>query len=299
MKKGYLFVLLTALVSGVSIFLNKFAVSGIDPYIFTFSKNLLVALFLLAMVFMFREFKALKKLTGTQWAKLAAIGLVGGSVPFLLFFKGLSMAPSVTASLLHKSMFLFVAVAAVFFLKERLSKGFFIAAILLFAGNLLLLGKAVMGFGLPELLILVAVLFWSAETIISKHVLEELSSNVVAFGRMFFGVIFIFAFLAFNGGIGNIASFTLPQLGWILFTSVLLLAYVSSWYAGLKLVSATGASCVLVLGSAITTLLSLVFAGPVGLAEVAGAALITSGVLVWLGYSYLASKVNLLLPSKN
>ena len=298
MKKGYLFVLLTALVSGVSIFLNKFAVSGIDPYVFTFSKNLLVALFLLAVLLMFKEFKALKKLTGTQWAKLAAIGLVGGSVPFLLFFKGLSMAPSVTASLLHKSMFLFVAVAAVFFLREKLSKGFFIAAVLLFAGNLLLLGKAAMGFGVPELLILAAVIFWSAETIISKHVLKELSSNVVAFGRMFFGVLFILAFLTATGSVGKIISFTAPQLGWIAFTSVLLFAYVTSWYAGLKRVSATGASCVLVLGSAVTTLLSFFYSGSVAMTELVGAALISSGVLVMLGYSYIASKFKLILASK-
>jgi drug/metabolite transporter (DMT)-like permease len=299
MKKGYLLVLLTALVSGISIFLNKFGVNGINPYIFTWSKNILVALFLLCTLILFKEFRNFKELTARQWGKLVAIGFFGGSVPFLLFFKGLSMAPSATASLLHKSMFIFVAFAAVFFLKEKLNKGFLIAAILLFLGNLLLLGRTGFGFGIPELLIMSAVILWSAETIISKHVLQELSSRIVAFGRMFFGVLFILVFLATTGNMTHLAALTVPQIGWIVFTAVLLFLYVTSWYAGLKLIPASRAVCVLLLGSAVTTILSFIYAGSVTVAGLAGVALILSGVLIIIGYSYLASKIRILLPSKN
>jgi drug/metabolite transporter (DMT)-like permease len=299
MKRGYLFVLLTALVSGISIFLNKFGVKGINPYIFTWSKNVLVALFLLSALILLKEFRNLKELTSKQWGKLVAIGFFGGSIPFLLFFKGLSMAPSATASLLHKSMFVFVAFAAVFFLKEKLNKGFLAAAILLFLGDLLILGKTAFGFGIPELFIMLAVLFWSAETIISKHALKELSSRIVAFGRMFFGVLFILVFLAATGNMTHLAALTFPQIGWIVFTSVLLFAYVTSWYAGLKLIPASRAVCVLLLGSAITTVLSFIHAGSVTITGIAGVALILSGVLIIIGYSYLVSKFRLLLPSKN
>jgi drug/metabolite transporter (DMT)-like permease len=298
MKKGYLFVLLTALVSGVAIFLNKFAVGGINPYIFTWSKNLIVALFLISTVILFKEFKTLKTLTAKQWGKLVAIGLLGGSIPFLLFFKGLSMAPSASASLLHKSMFLFIAVLAVFFLKEKLNKGFIAAAILLFIGNFLLLKNTSFAFGIPEFLIIGAVLFWSAETIVSKHALKEMSSRIVAFGRMFFGVLFILAFLVFTGNTSHITALTTPQLGWILFTSVLLFAYVTSWYAGLKLIPASRAACVLLLGSAITTLLSFIYAGSVTIAGLGGVAFILSGVILIIGYSYVTSKFKFLLPSR-
>jgi drug/metabolite transporter (DMT)-like permease len=299
MKRGYLFVLLTALVSGVSIFLNKFGVKGIDPYIFTWSKNILVALFLVSAIFLFREFKDLKQLTKKQWGKLVAIGLFGGSVPFLLFFKGLSMAPSASASLLHKSMFIFVAIAAVFFLKEKLNKGFIIAAVLLFIGNLVLLNTTAFAFGLPEFLILTSVLFWSTETIISKHTLKEISSRIVAFGRMFFGVLFILIFLVATGGMAPLAALTLPQVGWIIFTAILLFAYVTTWYAGLKLIPASRAACVLLLGSAITTLLSFIQSGSVTVAGLAGTALILSGVILIIGYSYIVSKIRILIPSKN
>jgi drug/metabolite transporter (DMT)-like permease len=112
-------------------------------------------------------------------------------------------------------------------------------------------------------------------------------------------VLFILVFLIATGSINSIASLTVSQLGWIIFTSVLLFAYVTSWYAGLKLVPASRAACVLVLGSAVTTLLSFFYSGSVTLSEIVGAALISSGVLVMLGYSYIASKLRLIFPSRN
>jgi uncharacterized membrane protein len=67
MKRGYLFVLMTALVSGVAIFLNKFGVKGINPYVFTFSKNVLVVLFLFSALLFFKEFKVIKNLSKSQY----------------------------------------------------------------------------------------------------------------------------------------------------------------------------------------------------------------------------------------
>lgn len=49
-NKGYFLVLGTAFISGFSIFINKFGVSVINPYIFTFLKNAVVALILCAII---------------------------------------------------------------------------------------------------------------------------------------------------------------------------------------------------------------------------------------------------------
>ena len=43
-NKGFLLVLATAFISGLSIFINKFGVSVINPYIFTGLKNIIIAL---------------------------------------------------------------------------------------------------------------------------------------------------------------------------------------------------------------------------------------------------------------
>ena len=68
---------------------------------------------------------------------MTVIGVIGGSVPFILFFSGLAMASAPTAAFIHKTLFVWVVVLAVPFLGERL--GWFpIAALgVLLAGQFL------------------------------------------------------------------------------------------------------------------------------------------------------------------
>ncbi|MBW2970452.1 DMT family transporter [Candidatus Woesearchaeota archaeon] len=277
MKRGFYLVLATALVSGVSIFLNKFAVQGLDPYFFSFSKNVLVAVFLFSMLLLMREWADLKSLRFKQWLQLLIIGLVGGSVPFLLFFKGLQLTSAASASFVHKSMFVFVAVLAAVFLKERISLKFLAGAVLLFVGNLLLVNFA-WGFDFGALLVLGATVLWAVENTLSKYVLRELSSRVVAFGRMFFGSLFILIFLFATGGVSQV-SMSLAHLKWVLFTSILLLLYAATWYEGLRSINVSTATCILLLGSVVTSLLQL-FGGVVpSFAQAAGMVLLVVGVL--------------------
>ncbi|MAG78248.1 hypothetical protein CL616_02680 [archaeon] len=285
-KRGIVLVLLTAIISGFSIFLNKFGVSGINPYIFTFAKNILVATFILSIVLLTTQFKQIKKLTKKQWLNLSLIGLLGGSIPFLLFFKGLQLTSGASGAFIHKTMFIFVAILALTFLKEKLNKTIFIAAILLLFGNFLLLKLNTFSFTTGEILILTATLFWAAEFTLSKHLLKKVSANIVAFGRMFFGSLFILVFLASTSQIQLIQSITLNQFSWILTTSVFLLFYVLTWYNGLKHVKVTTATSILLLGSPITTLLSIVFLGStVTILQLVGLISISTGIFLIVYFS--------------
>ncbi|MCB9359617.1 DMT family transporter [Candidatus Woesearchaeota archaeon] len=279
-NKGVLLVLLTAIVSGVSIFLNRFGVSGMDSTIFTFSKNILVALFLAGVMLAFNQWDNIKKLTSKQWWSLVLVGLVGGSIPFVLFFAGLKMTTGAAGSFVHKLMFIFVAILAFMFLKEKMSWKMIVPALLLVIGNyyMLNLSGLEMSFGLG--LVLIATLFWAVENVISKRLLREMEGNVVAFGRMFFGSIFIFAYILFSGKVSVFSSLGMGELGWIAITSLLLLAYVMTWYNGLKSVSVSTATCILLLGSPITTLLSLFFSGAsVTLLQASGLIMVVLGVI--------------------
>ena len=186
-KKGLWLVIGTAIISGVSIFINKFGVQGIDSSLFTGAKNLMVAVFLFSIIILAKDFKKLKQLKGKEWAKLSLIGLLGGSIPFLLFFKGLQLTTASQGSFIQKTMFVWVGILALIFMKEKLDKGIAIGAVLLLAGSFLLLQMNHFTFGTGDLLILGATLLWSIETIISKQALKTIDSKVVAFGRMFFG----------------------------------------------------------------------------------------------------------------
>ena len=278
-KYGVLLVFLTAIISGVSIFINKYSVSKIEPYTFTFLKNVLVAIFLLSLVLFTKELKA-ANLKKKQIYQLILIGLIGGSIPFLLFFKGLSMTSASVGGFIHKTLFIFASFFALIFLKEKIPKKMLIIALILIIGNFLLLNLKSFSFGIGEFLILIATVMWGLENVISKHVLKQLSGNLVALGRMFFGSLFILLFLIFTNKINIISSLTYNDVIWILLTSVLLLFFVITYYNGLKYIKVSVATSILLLGSPITTLLSYLFSNyNISINELFGMVLILVGII--------------------
>jgi len=289
-KKGLIFAFFTALVSGFSIFVNKFGLKESDPFVFTGMKNIAVVVFLISAIILLGEIGELRRLSAKQWGKLTLIGLFGGSIPFLLFFKGLSMTSAATGSFIHKTMFVFVTMGAVIFLKERAEKPFIIGAVLLLAGNALLLKLSSFSLNTGDLLILIATLLWSVENIISKHALKEISSRVVAFGRMAIGFLFILLFWAFTGRIETALSLTMPQLSWILLTSAFLFLYVISWYYALQKLKASVATSILLLGSPITTLLSMAFLGAdVTIGQAFGMLMIVAGIVMAVWFTQISN----------
>ena len=291
-KKGLGFVLGTAIISGVSIFINKFGVQGIDSSLFTGAKNVVVAIFLFSLILLAKDFKKLKELKLKDYAKLFLIGLLGGSIPFLLFFKGLQMTTASQGAFVHKTMFVWVAVLALVFLKEKLDKGIIIGAVLLLLGNFFLLKMNGFVFTTGDLLILAATLLWSTETIISKQALNTIDSKVVAFGRMFFGSLIILVFLIITNKISLISTLTGTHWLWILVTSLFLFGYVFTWYSGLKTIKASVATSVLLLGSVITTTLNHLFAGAVIVpAQIIGITLLVLGMVSVIWFSVIVKKV--------
>lgn len=285
-RTGFMLVLLTAIVSGVSIFANSFAVKGFNPFVFTFLKNAVVAVFLFSIILLLKELPALKKLSRRQWLKLVAIGLVGGSIPFLLYFYALQLTNAINAGFLHKTLFLWASVFAFLFLKEKASKRFIFAALLLLASNFLLF--SISSFGFAETLILLAAVLWAAENVLAKHVLKELSGNLVSFGRMFFGSIFILAFLLATRQAGPIFALSFEQAGWVLLTSCFLFAYVFTFYNGLKHLPVHKATALLMLGQPITALLSFAFLGKAAsLQEAFGLLLAIAGIFLLFGFGFL------------
>ncbi|MBC7074244.1 EamA family transporter, partial [Candidatus Parcubacteria bacterium] len=259
LNRGYLLVFLTAFISGFSVYINKFGVGVFaNPYLFTFLKNVVVTIFLFATLFLFKDWKQIKNFSKKDWFLLILIGFFGGSIPFLLFFKGLSQTSAAEGSFLHKTMFIYVTILAVLFLKEKIQKRFLVGASILFLGNFILLKKLFLRANFGNFLIFWATLLWAIENTISKYALKKLEGREVAWGRMFFGSIFILIYLIFTHQLSPILSLNLKQISWVLITSIFLFGYVLSWYSGLKYIPLHQATAILLLGSPITTFLNLV-----------------------------------------
>jgi len=288
-RTGLILVFSTAVISGFSVFINQFGVAETNPYLFTFLKNTLVAVFLFALILGFREIKQIKKLSKKDWLLLLTIGLFGGAIPFLLFFKGLSLTSAANGSFIQKTMFVYVAFFATAILREKINfKLYSLGAVLVF-GNLLLLKALPASLHTGDYLILAATLFWAFEYTISKVALKTISPKIVALGRMGTGSLFILIFLVFTGNISSVAQFSMAQIPWILIGSALLLGYVLTWYTGLKSIKVTTATVILLLGSPITTALTLFSGKSLTTGQFAGLAIVAAGIIAALGLNKFIS----------
>lgn len=293
-KKGLALIILTAVISGFSIFINKYGVAMSGPCVFAFLKNAAVALVFTGLILFLKDFSAWQRLTKKQWLWLMLIGIIGGGIPFLLFFSGLSQTGAAQSSLIHKTMFIYVALLAMVFLKEKLNKNILLGALLLLAGNLALLKGLKLTFGYGELLIFGATLFWAIESIMAKYLLRDLPPKIVIWGRMFFGSILILGYLAASGQAGQILSVSWPQAAWVGITGALLFGYVTTWYHGLKYFPVSLAAAILLSGSLITTALTAITSAKLEIAEAASAILILLGLAVVFGFHNIWRKMKAL-----
>jgi len=281
MNKGVLLVLGTAVISGISIFLNAFAVKGMSADLFTFTKNIIVAVALVSIILISGNWAHVRKLTAKEWRLLTLIGFVGGSVPFILFYRGLQLSTASTGSFLQKIQFVFVAVIAAMWLREDVKK-YLLPGGLILLGNILLLGFSGFSFGLGEVLILAATILWSIENVLSKSATKRISGTLVAAARMGFGAVFLFAWLVLSGQTGGILTWNPAQLEWIIITALFLLGYVLMWYNGIKYIPISLATMLLQLGAPITIILNYLMLGKsVLVVQVVGCILIGAATL-WM-----------------
>ncbi len=260
MSKGVYLAFLTALISGFAVFLNKFAVSvWSDSSVFTTAKNLVATVFLISLMVLLKRIPELKNLNKKQWLQLIVIGFIGGSVPFLLFFKGLSLTSATGAAFIHKTLFIWVALLAWPFLKEKISSLPFLALGIILAGVYLFNSPVEFHFGYGEILVLLATLLWAVENIIAKIALRNISALIVGSGRMFFGSVFLLGYLFCTGDLGQLFIFGATKTGWLFLSGIILFGYVVIWYSALKFAPVTVVSSFLVIAAPLTALLNSVF----------------------------------------
>ncbi|PIR43444.1 hypothetical protein COV24_02795 [candidate division WWE3 bacterium CG10_big_fil_rev_8_21_14_0_10_32_10] len=280
-NKGILFAIVTTIISGISIFINKFVVSSVNsPLVFTTTKNTIVGLLILFFVLSTGKYKKIKDLNKDQLIKLGLVGIIGGSLPFYLFFEGLSRIPAINAAIIQKTLVFWVAILAFVFLKERISKTQVVGLVFLLAANLFIGGFKGFSLSIGELLVLMATILWSVETIIAKKVLKKVDSNLVTLARMTFGALILLTFTTTTSfsDLIEVFSLTSMQLFWISVTSFSLFAYVISWYKALSKAPAITVTSILAASPLITNLLSVIF-----ITHTPGALLSTQTALLLMG----------------
>jgi drug/metabolite transporter (DMT)-like permease len=272
----------TAVISGFAVFINGYGViawrdAGVGSAAYTTAKNLVAAALLLGVALAVRRRRAEPvRIQGSHRLRLLLIGVIGGAVPFLLFFEGLSRASSVHAAFLHKTLVIWVALLAVPFLRERVT-GLHLAAMGLLVGGEAVLSRVDgFAFGAGEAMILAATLLWACEIIIAKRVLADVPSTTVGVARMGIGSIVLVAWVVATGGLAGLASLGAQGWMWAIATGFILTGYVATWYLALSKAQAVDVTAVLVVGALITALLRTGVQGVV-MPPVAGVALLLAG----------------------
>jgi drug/metabolite transporter (DMT)-like permease len=252
---GVALAVVTALISGVSIFLNgRFVKLFDDPTLLAAVRNGAVGICLLVLAGATGALRALPRLDRRAALMLLAIGVIGGGIPFALFFNGLALSTSPAAAIIHKTMFIWVAVLAVPLLGERLGLAQIAALGLLLAGTLVLAPAGSLGTGIGEAMILLATLLWAVEVIAVRRVLGGgVPAGLAAAARMTVGAVTLFALVAAGRGLDGLLAFGAEQWAAILVTGALLTGFVATWYAALERAPAVTVTSVLVAGAAVTT----------------------------------------------
>lgn len=262
MKKGIYFALLAAFISGLSIFFNKFAVAAIKPpLVFTTFKNLGVGLLIVSFILSTGKWKQIGRLSKKELIYLVLIGLIGGALPFYLFFTGLSHVPAINAAIIQKTLVVWVGLLAIPLLKEKLSWGQIGAIVLLFVSNFVIGGFERFQFSQGELFILLATILWAIENVIAKKVLPGVDPDIVVTARMGLGSLLLLgaSFIVAPKALFTITSLAPMQYFWLSVSIIFLTAYVSFWYRALKHDGAITVTAILVSSTLVTNVLTSVF----------------------------------------
>jgi drug/metabolite transporter (DMT)-like permease len=278
--------LAAALVSGVAVFVNGVAVRHFDDAtVYTTAKNLWAGV-LLAAVLMALPLRAMPRpVDGAggrpAWPWLVVVAIIGGAVPFVLFFEGLALASSTDAAFIHKTLVVWVAIGASVVLRERLRPVHIVAIALLVIGHVVVSGGiSLSSAGRGEALILAATLLWTLEVLVVKRLLVEIPAPRLATVRMLGGSAALLAWVGVRGELGALAAFTTGQWWWIAVTGTTLAGFVSLWYGALAAAPATDVTAVLVAGAVVTAVLNTGLRGVPVTVDAVGYLVLLAGVVL-------------------
>jgi|GEM_PF-1620303 len=245
-RLGYALAVLNMVISGVAIYVNSLGVKMFsDSTLYTALKNSVVGIALLvALVFSGRSRADWRRLRAREWLLLAIVALIGGSVSYALYFRGLQLTTPVTASLVDHTQFLLVAIFAALFIGERFGPAVWVALAALFAGVTLSIGAGTVQVDAGMPFVAAGTLLFAADFVLMKYLLRTVPALTVMTFKMSLGSLLLFLFVAAGGKTEGIGQLSLMQWGFAGITGLILLAFSVTSVLGLRHASATATTAI-------------------------------------------------------
>jgi drug/metabolite transporter (DMT)-like permease len=246
-----LFVIIGAGLWGVDGIILRPSLYGLPVPLVVFIESTIVAIIL--SPYFIRKFPSLKTLDYKDWLTFFLVALLGGAIGTMAITKALFYVNFVNLSvviLLQKLQPVFALTLAAFFLKEKLSKKFFLWAVIA------IVGAYFMTFGtrLPDLstgdkttaaalFALLAAFSFGASTVLSKRALRNVSFEMGTYLRFLFSSTIMLVIVLAFGDIKSISDVTTNQI--IIFLIIAFStggAAIFLYYYGLKRITASVAT---------------------------------------------------------
>ncbi len=205
--------------------------------------------FVIMNLFMFKEYKYLKKFDKSDYTTFFLIAFFGGAVGTLAIVKALFLVNFNHLSvivMLQKLQPVFAIILAGILLKEKIKKGFIVwAGVAVIASYFLAFGFNLPVFGantMAVLLALLAAFSYGSATVFGKKVLKKYSFHTSTFFRFGFATVILFFYVLATGAM-EFAKMT--SLNWII---LLIITFVTGagaiflYYLGLKKIKASVAT---------------------------------------------------------
>ncbi len=275
---GYVELVSTSIIWGVTYVLLKYALSYLDPQQIAFSRFLVSSVFFIPLIFVIRE-----RYSRREIVTLLILALTGVLLYQLLFIWGESGLTAGNASFIVSLEPIFIAILGVMIKEDKLTSRRLTGLIVATVGLIVLLRPtSITGDELlSAVLVLLSALSWGIFTVAGKGLLSKHNPmNVTGFVSVF-GAIMLFPF-AFSGLQG---LFSIRNLYLIL--SLLFMGFFATflgyylWFDGLKKVSPIRAGTTLYITPFVTVITaSYIISEPIEFITLLGGALIIIGLII-------------------
>lgn len=198
-RKGIIFAIIASLCSGLAGITDKLgSVLSQQPFLYS-TETIFFSFFFTIIYFFFSSKKQTvksyyKKLTVISLIQVVAIGIFASGIVILLRFIGLLQSTGTFASLSQVITTSITVILAHFFLKERLSRNFWLFFfIIIIATYFVSVGNfSLVSLKRGDIFILCSTVFLAISNIITKNTVHKIEPVLVATGRFLFGFIFLF-----------------------------------------------------------------------------------------------------------
>ena len=248
---GFFYLLIATLSYGALQAVDKVVLNAkVDPVAYTISRVIISMLFLGILVLVRNRRSFISVFKPVHWKDLFIIGVLASGIGLLFQMIGLSYTTATNMSIILAFTAPLTTLFAFFILKERISQKFIAASLLMLLGVLLIFTKnPVNGFGLGDILIVIAIIGYAYSNVYAKKTMGKLPTSTVTLGRLFFGSLslaLLFPFLGFSFSSLLKAPF-LVVLGGAIF-GIRMLAY----YKGIEIEGASTAATFLLFSPVVT-----------------------------------------------